>query len=109
MDTLEFKEEWKDIKGYDGIYKVSSKGRVSYYKKGIKESAIPKDFILRKLKIPGTTELNFLFHNEKIFNLKMNHQIRIKYKVDPNEKKTKIFDYPFALRNVYAIPPPIKM
>lgn len=38
------KEEWKDLKGYEGLYKVSSLGRVySVYKKDYKQPYLDKD------------------------------------------------------------------
>lgn len=70
METKHKNEEWRDINGYEGIYKVSSNGRVLYYRKTRSAGVTTKIPSIRKLKKNKTGYIEVaLFKNGKYKHL----------------------------------------
>lgn len=55
-------EEWKDIEGYEGIYQVSSLGRVRNANQFMKSHPLPNGYLVVRLRAPGKKRSNSYLH-----------------------------------------------
>lgn len=59
VDGILFTEEWKDIKGYEGLYKISSFGRI--------KTLMRKESLLNKIGLPMVRVRKEAIKKQKVY------------------------------------------
>lgn len=74
-------EEWKDIKGYEGLYQVSNKGRV----KSLKNKGVDRECILKVVTNRGYLQVR-LCKNSNVKTLKIHRLVAEAFIPNPDNK-----------------------
>ena len=84
------KEIWKDIKDYEGLYKISNKGRVKSLRREVNFSFNRTRIIKEKILIPSTHYKGYLYirlcKNGKVKSIKIHRLVGLMFIKNPENK-----------------------